>query len=230
MISRRELLTGAGGFVIATGATTAGAAALRPSTPSIPAVSPTEELMYDHGVLKRLLLCYREMSRLLSTGHALPANSLNNSAQLIRDYVESYHEGLEETYVFPRLRNAGQHTDVVNTLLIQHDRGRWLTTSLLNMAADGIDSATARTAAQNTLDSFVRMYDPHEAWEDTLIFPAFRKVTPDRTWRLLAEQFASEQDRLFGTNTMAHIIEQVSAIESDLSIGDLNSFTAQVES
>ena len=59
--------------------------------------------MREHGVLKRVLLCYREMTPRIQAGGPLDARDLHDAALIIHDYIEGFHEGLEEGYVFPRL-------------------------------------------------------------------------------------------------------------------------------
>src|SRR5262245_59487075 len=71
-------------------------------------VTPPEDLMREHGVLKRLLLVYREVIRRVASGDQLPAQELHAAARIVREFVEDYHEKLEERYVFPRLRSAGK--------------------------------------------------------------------------------------------------------------------------
>ncbi|MFV4137395.1 hypothetical protein ACNJNN_21205, partial [Mycobacterium tuberculosis] len=41
-----------------------------------------------------------------------PAPALNESAQIIRRFIEDYHGQLEEQYVFPKLEQAGKLTDI----------------------------------------------------------------------------------------------------------------------
>src|SRR4029079_11887445 len=134
-------------------------------------------------------------------------------------------EACESVYVFLRRHEAGRVTGLVRTLLIQHDRGRHLTAGITELTADGVRTAVARVALHSRLDAFVRMYEPHEAWEDTVVFPAFREVTPDRVFTELGERFADEQRTLFGTGAVGHILELGAAIEAALGIGDLNAFT-----
>src|ERR1051326_1675461 len=74
-------------------------------------VSPAEELMREHGVLKRVLLIYREAISRIDGGRDLPADALVDSAKLIRAFVEDYHEKLEQDYLFPRFKKAGKLTD-----------------------------------------------------------------------------------------------------------------------
>lgn len=226
-VSRRTLITaGTVGAGAALGAGAAvGISALTSSPTPAATIPPSEDLMVDHGILKRILLAYREISRRVTAGDPVPVAPTAAAAAFIQTYIESYHEALEEAYVFPRLEQAGRLTGLVRTLLIQHDRGRHLTAGITELTADGVRTAVARVALTRRLDAFVRMYEPHEAWEDTVVFPAFREVTPDRVFTELGERFADEQRTLFGPGAGGHILEQVAAIEAPLGIGDLNAFT-----
>lgn len=94
--------------------------------------------MVDHGILKRILLAYREVSRQVTAGDPVPIAPIAAAAALVPSYLESYHEGLEEAFVFPRLQKAGRLTGLVRTLLIQHDRGRHLTAGITELTADGV--------------------------------------------------------------------------------------------
>ena len=101
--------------------------------------------MGEHGVLKRVLLCYREMTARALAGGPLEAADLHDAALIIHDYIEGFHEGLEEGYVFPRLRQAGQLAGTVTTLLTQHARGRVITQFVLTRAtASGVASRGTR--------------------------------------------------------------------------------------
>src|SRR6516165_4670934 len=59
-------------------------------------VSPAEDLMREHGVLKRVLLVYGEAARRLDVSEGLPPETLADSAKIIRSFIEDYHEKLEE--------------------------------------------------------------------------------------------------------------------------------------
>src|SRR3989442_2847145 len=55
-------------------------------------VSPPEDLMREHGVLKRVLLVYDEAIRRIDAKQDLPPDAVHNSAQVIRSLIEDYHE------------------------------------------------------------------------------------------------------------------------------------------
>ena len=179
--------------------------------------------MTEHGILKRLLLAYRAAAGRLAAGAVPPVDAVLDAAQLISDYIESFHEGLEEAYVFPRVR--GEHPDLIRTLLTQHDRGRHLTARIYAAGDLDLTRSDARAGLQTQLEQFVRMYEPHEAREDTVVFPALRRALPQRELDLLAERFADLSDKQYGDSALRDFLDRVTAIEAQLGIADLDAFT-----
>ena len=86
-------------------------------------VGPPEDLMREHGVLKRVLLIYGEALRRLDAKQDFPPDALADAARIIRSFVEDYHEKLEENFLFPRFEKANQLVDLVKVLRIQHEAG-----------------------------------------------------------------------------------------------------------
>src|SRR5271163_2847022 len=189
-------------------------------------VTPPEDLMREHGVLKRVLLVYREGIRRLQAGEQDPTHALKSGAGIIRNFIEDYHEPLEEQYVFPKLEQAGKLTDITTVLRTQHQRGRVLTDRVLvaTTGAAALDQR-ARDALVQDMSAFIRMYEPHEAREDTVVFPALRDVVPARQFRDLAEIFEDEEHRRFGQTGFQGVVEKVADIEKSLGIYDLSQFT-----
>ena len=74
----------------------------------MPEIPPSEDLMREDGALKRKLVVYREVTERLTAGHDLPVDSLHQAAHIVHEYIEGFHEGLEEACVFPALRRAVQ--------------------------------------------------------------------------------------------------------------------------
>ncbi|GAB2475693.1 hemerythrin domain-containing protein [Jatrophihabitans fulvus] len=221
-VSRRQLITGAAGLVVGGAAGVGGAKAAEASPAAVPDVpSANEELMVEHGVLKRVLLCYRAVIDRVDAGRDVPEGVVTDGAQLVLDYVENFHEGLEEAYVFPSVRDA--QPALVRTLLEQHDRGRRLTASLLGAPARL--TASARPRVRQELAAFVRMYEPHEAWEDTVIYPALRAALRPGRLAELAERFQELADKEFGDAALGRALQRVTGIEQRLGIDDLASFT-----
>ena len=189
-------------------------------------VTPPEDLMREHGVLKRVLLIYREGIRRLEAGDQLPAQALNAGAAIVRSFIEDYHEQLEEQHVFPKLERAGKLADVTAVLRTQHQRGRVLTDRTL--AGTGVATAldqAQRDALVQDLSAFIRMYEPHEAREDTVVFPTLRQVVPAKEFRDMADMFEDEEHRRFGQAGFEGVVGKVANIEKSPGIYDLSQFT-----
>jgi hemerythrin-like domain-containing protein len=189
-------------------------------------ISPAEDLMREHGVLNRLLLIYEEHRRRLEAKQDFDPAVLTGAAGIVRHFVEDYHEKLEEDYLFPRFRKAGKLIDLVETLLQQHQAGRRLTALIQQLAVRGTAKDEAnRRQLSGALGSFIRMYRPHEAREDTVLFPALPKIVSPHELGALGEEFEKKEDQLFGDEGYFKVVDQVAALEKKLGIHELAQFT-----
>src|SRR5208283_2719924 len=104
-LTRREL--------IAKAATVTTAALIAPNLlhaeAKEPEVTATEDLMREHGVLRRALLVYTEsIPKIRSNAASLDAGALYRTGALFRDFGENYHETmLEEQHIFPVVHKSG---------------------------------------------------------------------------------------------------------------------------
>lgn len=190
------------------------------------AVPPTEDLMREHGVLARLLLINEEGIRRIYAGREVPLTALRQSAGLVRDFIQDYHEHLEEQDVFPVFQQAGVETDLVQVLKEQHTRGRDLIDAVLSAtgAAPAADPDKLRELARN-LAYFSRMYRPHKAREDTVLYPKLRQLVTPEQFAAMGEKFESEERRRFGEHGFERVVDAVARIEQSLGIYDLAQFT-----
>ena len=189
-------------------------------------ISPAEDLMREHGALNRVLLIYDEELRRLRADQDMDISVLASAADIIRHFVEDYHEKLEEDYLFPRFRKAGKLVGLVDTLLQQHQAGRQLTEQIRALAVTGtIKDPTQRRQLSDALHAFIRMYRPHEAREDTVLFPAFRGIVSLHEYGALGEDFEKKEDELFGEGGFFKVVDQIAELESKLGIYDLRQFT-----
>ena len=213
---RRQLLSGA----VAAGAAVAARAALaRPHPRPEDEVGATEDLMREHAVLERLLLCYEELSRRIGRGTPVPTDAVAASAEVVRRFVEQYHEKLEEEQLFPRLERAGKLADLTKTLREQHVAGRALTARILDSARGSTESVV------EPMGTFIRMYRPHAAREDTDLFPAFRALLGEKELRGLGARFEELEHKALGPKGFEGVLAEVVQIEKNLGIHDLGQFT-----
>ena len=193
-------------------------------------ISPAEDLMREHGVLTRVLVIYDETARRLDGGaQDVSLDALRRSAQLIRSFVEDYHEKLEEQYVFPRFKSAETLSTLVDTLLAQHEAGRRVTNTILNLATQtALEDDKQRRQLSIALRQFMRMYPPHLAREDTVLFPAFRGLMSASEYDALGETFEKQEQARFGTDGFGAVVDQVAAIERHVGLYDLAQFTPEL--
>ena len=78
------------------------------------------------------------------------------------------------------------------------------------------------------MEQFVRMYEPHEAREDTVLFPALRSILSKHEFDTLGEEFETKEHQLFGEEGFDKIVDQVAGIEKRFGIYDLGQFTPRV--
>lgn len=190
-------------------------------------VSPAEDLMREHGVLNRVLLVYDHYVHLLAEKKPFDGSILVNAADIVRHFVEEYHEKLEEDYLFPRFRKAKKLVGLVDTLQAQHKAGRELTAKIRELA--GVASlkyvSTDSEKLADALNAFLRMYRPHEAREDTVLFPAFRSIVSPHEYDAVGEDFEKKEDQLFGEEGFFKVVDQIAGLEKRLGIYELAQFT-----
>jgi len=188
-------------------------------------VSPAEDLMREHGLLNRILLIYDHCKTRLTINESFPGQSLLDSATIIRSFVEDYHEKLEEDFLFPRFEKANQLSDLVAVLRKQHASGRLITDEIISIVQAKSLTDEENKKLINLLTSFNRMYRPHEAREDTILFPAFRKIVSSHEYDSLGEDFEKREHDLFGKDGFESMVAKVTDIEKQLSIYELSQFT-----
>jgi hemerythrin-like domain-containing protein len=188
-------------------------------------VTPPEDLMREHGVLDRVLLVYEAAIAKFGSSQDFDPAVVTRSAEIVRDFINNYHEKSEEDHVFPRFRAAGRMTDLVQTLQQQHDAGRHLTQTILRLAPNARRDGDDRRQLVAGMRSFITMYRPHAAREDTDLFPQLRDMVSVNEWNSMAEDFERKEHQLFGDDGFEMMVQRVAQLEQALGIHDLRRFT-----
>jgi hemerythrin-like domain-containing protein len=192
-------------------------------------VSPPEDLMREHGVLKRVLLVYGEVLRRIDAKQDFPPEALADAAGIIRSFIEDYHEKLEEDFLFPRFEKAHQLVDLVSVLRDQHQAGRRVTDVTMRLAnLHSLKNDSERAQLAGSMRQFIRMYNPHEAREDTVLFPAFHQLVTPHEFDSLGEDFEKKENELFGKDGFEKMVDKVAGIEKRLGIYELAQFTPKL--
>ncbi len=192
-------------------------------------VKAVEDLMREHGVLRRALLVFTAAAIRLRNGEGKAlADALMRTAQLFRSFGEDYHERmLEERYIFPTVAAVtGPLSQLADVLKIQHERGRDINDYVTSVTRGGtISSGNARPLA-DALDGFVLMYRHHAAIEDTVVFPAWKKMVSAKAYDELTDRFENLEHQMFGKDGFEDAVTRIAAIEETLGTGNLAAFTA----
>lgn len=192
-------------------------------------VTATEDLMREHGVLRRILLVYTEAAtKLRSNPSAVPPDSLQQTAKLFRAFGEDYHEKeLEETYIFPAVKQAGGAAAAYPDILIaQHQRGREITDYILTVTQDAKFDANNAEPLTRAMEALVLMYRNHAAREDTIVFPAWKQTLTAEQLDEMNDKFEEIEHQQFGEDGFEDAVRQIGDIEASLGLADLAQFTA----
>jgi hemerythrin-like domain-containing protein len=220
-LDRRSFLT-----TTATGALIAGCAGSSHLSPPGKSgdddeVTPAEDLMREHGVLRRVMYLYDDAIARLDASRDVPLDALVAAAGIIRHVIEDYHEKLEEDFLFPRFEKAGKLADLTATLRRQHQVGRTLTDQIVALAKAPLDNAKLASA----LRGFNHMYQPHANREDTVLFPELRALVGKHEYAELGEQFEAKETQMLGDHGFEHAVESILRLEQAFGLDDLAKLT-----
>lgn len=198
---------------------------LTPTEFEIPA---TEDLMREHGILNRLLLVYEELIIRIERNE-FPRTELSEATRIMQDFIENYHEKLEEDYIFPLFEKAKKKIPLVKTLRQQHAKGRIITDRLREIVRlPGPLNKRIQREAKRLLKQFVRMYRPHEAREDTVLFPQVRALISEQDFKAMSDLFEKREHELFGEQGFENMVKRVKVLEKELGIYKLEQFTPNI--
>jgi hemerythrin-like domain-containing protein len=223
--SRRRFLV-RGGMLIAAASLSACCRGPEKETKPIPA---TEDLMREHGVLRRIMLVYDDLVRRLTQGAEFPIDALTEANYIVRTYMQDHHEINEQFHVFNRFSQAGKMVELVATLYQQHLTGRKLLDTIKTLSTEeNLKNPSKRSEVAEFLTTFNQLYRHHAAWEDTVLFPAFRSVISPQDFAAVGETFALQEQKLFGQEGYEKIVGQVADLEKILGINDLQHYTPKL--
>jgi len=228
--TRRTLLAaGTAGTGLFLAPSSRGAQAARQTRDEEKEVGAAEDLMREHGVLRRALLVYRESAtRLRAASRSIDWQPLHETALLFRSFGEDYHERkLEEAHIFPAVRKAGgPAASDVDTRIDQHRRGREITDYILEVTSKGALTTPDAESLARVFDSLDLMYENHAAREDTIVFPAWKATLSPRQLDEMGELFEEIERRTFGHDGFEDAIAKIGRIEQTLGFADIAQFTA----
>lgn len=186
----------------------------------------TEDLMREHGILNRVLLIYEEIIKRINNNTDFSISSLAQAINIIKSFIEDYHEKLEEDHLFPLFEQHKIEVRLVQTLKNQHIKGREITSKLNDIVTHCKSlGPNDKKMIKSLLQKFITMYRPHEAREDTVLFPQVRSLISEKEFKKLGEKFEALEHTLFGEHGFETMVKKVENIEKELGIYKLEQFT-----
>jgi hemerythrin-like domain-containing protein len=193
-----------------------------------PEVTAAEDLMREHGVIRRVLLVYAHVTDTLrSAPGSVDVTALRGTAQLFRAFGEDYHERmLEEQHIFPVVRRMkGEAARYPDILVAQHARGRDITDYVLTLTSAARLGASDGEPLARALEHLVLMYQHHAAREDTIVFPAWKTNFSSAELDRIGDQFEAIERKMFGRDGFEDAVKKIGGIEAMLGLSDISQFT-----
>ena len=180
------------------------------------------DLIREHGVLHRVLLIYDAAIRRLLANEDFDPAVISDSAKLVQDFIENYHEKSEEDFLFPRFRKAHQLADLVTTLLEQHQAGRKVTRNILESAAQVPSEAAAK---RNCISANSPRCTGRTRRASTVLFPKLRDIVSGHEFDAIGEEMEKREHQHFGEDGFEKAVAQVAELEKKVGLYDLTQFT-----
>jgi hemerythrin-like domain-containing protein len=157
----------------------------------------------------------------------LRAEPLQTAVSILREFIANYHEKDEEELIFPRLEKAGRQVELIGVLRRQHEVGRKLLTQIERYCTPAQFGTVAnRRSLAGLLAQFNRMYRPHAAREDTVLYPAFRELVGEKELDKLQVVF-EQREKALPHGGFEKVVGEVARIEVAYGLADLAQFTAK---
>jgi hemerythrin-like domain-containing protein len=221
---RRSFLVSASAGALLIGCAGSSHSAAKPADEHDEEVTPAEDLMREHGVLRRVMYLYDDAALRFDAQRDVPLDALAAAAAIIRRVIEDYHEKLEEDLLFPRFEKAGKLADLTAILRRQHVAGRAVTAQIIALAKAPLADAD-RTKLAATLRSFNHMYRAHAAREDTVLFPAIRELVGAKAYAELGDEFEDKEKTVLGDHGFERAVDDVARLEQAFGVDDLGKLT-----
>lgn len=194
-------------------------------------VPPTEDLMREHGVLNRVLMIYDKINSQITQNQPFNHFLLVQAATIVRDFIHNYHEKLEEEYLFTIFEKKNLPlASLTKVLREQHTAGKAVTDMILYRATESniTDPENLKKLSED-IHGFVEMYRPHEAREDTELFPAVRANVTEAEFERLTDIFEDTEHAKFGPTGFEDMVKIVADIEKQLGINNIAQYTPHAE-
>jgi hemerythrin-like domain-containing protein len=184
-------------------------------------LTPAEILSRNSAVLQRVMLVYENGIRRVTDGEDIDPTVFSQCAEVARDFFHNFHEKAEQELVYPVFKKAGRMVDLVNALSTQQSEGRKLTDRIID-GAPKIHAKEQRDALAGDIKSFIDLYRPHLAREESDIFPTLHHLVTADEYGQMATELLKRETAAFGADGgFEASIKKVAQVEAKIGMHDL---------
>lgn len=159
-------------------------------------VTAIEDLMREHGLLRRIFLIYNELILKIDRKDYFSFETVIKTINILKDFIEDYHEKLEEKYIFPLFEKDLKLSKLTKILLKQHEIGRKLTEEIRKIALKN-KTRNNQIKLKNLFKKYIKMYRAHASREDTQLFPKIHFVIEKKQYDKLGDIFENEEKKIW---------------------------------
>ena len=123
---------------------------------------------------------------------------------MVKDFIEGFHEQMEELYIFPMMRAVAKFEKIIDLLIAEHIASSHITTAITNLA-----NTKKFPEMRVALAKFIKLYRLHSLREDTIIFRKFRKLVGVTSSQPFQKRWMKTiEDEKFGPNAYDCMLEK----------------------
>lgn len=133
----------------------------------------TDELKKEHQGIELMLRVLQAIADKLGQGEHIGTEHLDGIMEFLSIFVDKFHHGKEEEFLFPALEAAGVPRDggPIGVMLSEHEQGRKLVARLKNAVTSYTSGdKTATSAIKTVVDEYTSLLTQHIEKENSVLF------------------------------------------------------------
>jgi len=151
---------------------------------------PTDDLKKEHHAVKLMLKILDGICTDIESGKKIKHEHLENVVEFLKVFVDKCHHTKEEEYLFPLIKseNVPGSTDIINTLLEEHEHGRRDVDMMTKAISTNMDSEALSTVVKSSRN-YIELLTQHINKEDNILFPLADEHLTDKAQEEILTSF-----------------------------------------
>lgn len=153
-------------------------------------MSATDDLLQDHVLIRRLQAVIEKCYTLLYENKDVPFGDLIKIADMIEQFVDTFHHGKEENSYFPETENIDLYSEEIRKFVIEHEFGRRIAKRVRIHLEELLQGKDAREPLARYLKTYSVFILDHTSKEDRFFTDVKEKRSlSDKEERELKKEF-----------------------------------------